>query len=123
MVPGAIVPHALSTTEIAGIIGEFATSARMAREAGLKILEFHAPMATCPSFLSPISNHRNDAYGGDLNGRMRFLVEAIEAIRTEWPSDLPLWVRLSCTDWVAGGLTIEDTVAVSANWRRPGWSI
>ena len=64
------------------------------------------------SFLSPISNHRNDAYGGDLDGRSRFLMETVDAVRTEWPADLPLFVRLSCADYLPGGLTIDDTVAL-----------
>jgi 2,4-dienoyl-CoA reductase-like NADH-dependent reductase (Old Yellow Enzyme family) len=119
--PGATVPHALSASEIGDVIGQFVASARMAREAGFKIIEVHAAHGYLGhSFLSPVSNQRNDSYGGDLNGRMRFLMELIEAIRTEWPSDLPLWVRLSCTDWVAGGLTIEDTVNVSRKLAATG---
>jgi 2,4-dienoyl-CoA reductase-like NADH-dependent reductase (Old Yellow Enzyme family) len=113
-VPGATVPHALSTSEITEIIGQFAATARMARDSGFRVAEIHAAHGYLGhSFLSPISNHRNDLYGGDLNGRARFLMETIEAVRAEWPSDLPLWVRLSCTDWIPGGLSIEDTVAVA----------
>ena len=120
-VPGATVPHALSAGEIGDIVGQFAATARMAREAGFKIAEVHAAHGYLGhSFLSPVSNQRNDTYGGDLNGRMRFLMEVIEAIRGEWPADLPLWVRLSCTDWTAGGLTIEDTVAVSRKLAATG---
>jgi 2,4-dienoyl-CoA reductase-like NADH-dependent reductase (Old Yellow Enzyme family) len=120
-VPGATIPHALSTNEIADVIGQFAATARMAREAGFKIAEIHGAHGYLGhSFLSPISNHRNDAYGGDLNGRARFLMETIEAIRAEWPSDLPLWVRLSCSDWTPGGLTIEDTVAVARKLAATG---
>jgi 2,4-dienoyl-CoA reductase-like NADH-dependent reductase (Old Yellow Enzyme family) len=120
-VPGATVPHALSTSEIGDIIGQFAASARMAREAGFKIVEIHGAHGyLAHSFLSPVSNHRNDSYGGELNGRARFLMETIEAIRGEWPADLPLWVRLSCSDWVPGGLTIEDTVAVSRKLAATG---
>ncbi len=120
-VPGATTPHALSTNEIADIIGQFAATARMARDAGFKIAEIHGAHGYLGhSFLSPVSNHRNDAYGGDLNGRARFLMETIEAIRAEWPSDLPLWVRLSCTDWIAGGLTIEDTVAIARKLAATG---
>jgi 2,4-dienoyl-CoA reductase-like NADH-dependent reductase (Old Yellow Enzyme family) len=112
--PESTVPHPLSTNEIADIIGQFAASARMARDAGFKVAEIHGAHGYLGhSFLSPVSNHRNDGYGGDLNGRARFLLEVIEAVRAEWPSDLPLWVRLSCTDWVPGGLTIEDTVALA----------
>jgi 2,4-dienoyl-CoA reductase-like NADH-dependent reductase (Old Yellow Enzyme family) len=120
-VPGATVPHALSTSEIGDIIGQFAASARMAREAGFKIVEIHGAHGyLAHSFLSPVSNHRNDSYGGELNGRARFLMETIEAIRGEWPADLPLWVRLSCSDWVPGGLTIEDTVAVCRKLAATG---
>jgi 2,4-dienoyl-CoA reductase-like NADH-dependent reductase (Old Yellow Enzyme family) len=115
------VPHALSAGEIGDIVGQFAATARMAREAGFKVAEIHAAHGYLGhSFLSPISNHRNDSYGGDLEGRSRFLLEVVEAVRGEWPSDLPLWVRLSCSDWVQGGLTIEDTVAVSRELAATG---
>jgi 2,4-dienoyl-CoA reductase-like NADH-dependent reductase (Old Yellow Enzyme family) len=120
-VPEATVPHALSTSEIAGIIGQFAATAGMARNAGFRIAEIHGAHGyLAHSFLSPVSNRRNDSYGGDLNGRARFLMETIEAIREEWPSDLPLWVRLSCSDWVSGGLTIDDTVAVARKLAATG---
>ncbi len=121
MVPGAVDPHPLSATEIAGIASEFAATARMAREAGFKVLEMHSAHGYLShSFLSPISNHRNDAYGGDLAGRSRFLVETLDAIRSEWPSDLPLWVRLSCTDYMSGGLTIDDIVEVAKKLKARG---
>ena len=104
--PGAVDPHALSAAEIADIAGQFAASARMAREAGFKVLEIHAAHGyLLHSFLSPISNHRNDGYGGDLDGRSRFLMETLDAVRGEWPADLPLFVRLSCVDYLPGGLT------------------
>lgn len=119
--PGAVDPHALSTTEIADIAGQFATSARMAREAGMKIVELHAAHGyLLHSFLSPISNHRNDAYGGDLDGRSRFLMETLDAVRGEWPADLPLFVRLSCADYLPGGLVIEDTVALARKLSARG---
>jgi 2,4-dienoyl-CoA reductase-like NADH-dependent reductase (Old Yellow Enzyme family) len=121
MVPGATDPHALSTTEIAGIAAEFAATARRAREAGFKVIEIHAAHGyLAHSFLSPISNHRNDTYGGDLNRRARFLLETIDAVRAEWPEELPLWIRLSCTDWTPGGLTIEDTVALARKLAARG---
>jgi 2,4-dienoyl-CoA reductase-like NADH-dependent reductase (Old Yellow Enzyme family) len=113
MVAGATDPHMLSAGEIGGIVAQFAASARMAREAGFKIIELHGAHGYLGhSFLSPVSNRRNDAYGGDAEGRSRFLMETIDAVRSEWPADLPLWVRLSCTDWVEGGLTVADTVAL-----------
>ena len=77
-------------------------AARMAREAGCKVVEMHAAHGyLLHSFLSPISNHRNDGYGGDLEGRSRFLMETLDAVRAEWPGDLPLFVRLSCADYLA----------------------
>jgi len=121
MVPGAVDPHPLSTNEIADIAAEFAASARMARQAGFKVLELHSAHGYLShSFLSPISNHRNDAYGGDLTGRSRFLMETLDAIRTEWPAELPLWVRLSCSDYMPGGLTIDDVVALAKQLAARG---
>jgi 2,4-dienoyl-CoA reductase-like NADH-dependent reductase (Old Yellow Enzyme family) len=114
MVAGAVDPHPLSVSEIGEIAAQFAASARMARETGFKLLELHSAHGYLShSFLSPFSNHRNDAYGGDLNGRSRFLMETLDAIRAEWPAELPLWVRLSCSDYIAGGLTIDDVVQVA----------
>jgi 2,4-dienoyl-CoA reductase-like NADH-dependent reductase (Old Yellow Enzyme family) len=121
LVAGAVDPHPLSATEIAGIAAEFAASARMARDAGFKVLELHSAHGYLShSFLSPISNHRNDAYGGDLIGRMRFLMETLDAVRAEWPADLPLWVRLSCSDYMPGGLTIDDVVQVAKQLAARG---
>jgi 2,4-dienoyl-CoA reductase-like NADH-dependent reductase (Old Yellow Enzyme family) len=119
--PASTVPHALSVAEIQAVIGQFATTARMARQAGFKVLELHGAHGYLGhSFLSPVSNHRNDQYGGGLNGRMRFLLETIDAVRAEWPGDLPLWVRLSCSDWLPGGLTIEDSVAIARRLKETG---
>ena len=119
--PGATDPHALTAGEIADIAGQFAASARMAREAGFRIIELHAAHGyLLHSFLSPVSNRRNDGYGGDLEGRSRFLMETLDAIRAEWPDDLPLWVRLSCTDWISGGLTVADTVTLARKLAARG---
>ena len=118
---GAVDPHGLSAAEIAEIAGQFASSARMAREAGMKIVEIHAAHGyLLHSFLSPVSNHRNDGYGGDLEGRSRFLMETLDAVRAEWPADLPLFVRLSCVDYLPGGLTIEDTIALARKLAARG---
>jgi 2,4-dienoyl-CoA reductase-like NADH-dependent reductase (Old Yellow Enzyme family) len=113
MVAGATDPHALTAGEITEIAGQFAHAARLAREAGVRVIELHAAHGyLLHAFLSPISNRRTDGYGGDAEGRGRFLMATIDAVRSEWPSDLPLWIRLSCTDWTPGGLTIDDTVAL-----------
>jgi 2,4-dienoyl-CoA reductase-like NADH-dependent reductase (Old Yellow Enzyme family) len=115
------VPHAMSVADIALVVGQFAATARMALAAGFKILEVHGAHGyLLHSFLSPITNTRNDEYGGDLAGRSRMLFEVVAAIRAEWPDDLPLFVRLSCSDWMEGGLTIEDSVALSRMLRATG---
>lgn len=120
-VPGATDPHPLSTTEIAEIVGQFAASARMAREAGIRIVEIHAAHGyLLHQFLSPLSNRRNDAYGGDLAGRARALMEVLDAVRGEWPADLPLFVRLSCVDYKDGGLTLADAVALAKMLKARG---
>jgi 2,4-dienoyl-CoA reductase-like NADH-dependent reductase (Old Yellow Enzyme family) len=114
-------PHAMSVADIATVVGEFAASARMAREAGMKVIEVHAAHGyLLHSFLSPISNTRNDQYGGDLAGRARALLEVVDAVRGEWPEELPLFVRLSCVDWMEGGLTIADTVEVAKMLKATG---
>ena len=115
------VPHALSADEIGGVITLFANAARLARAAGFKILELHGAHGyLIHSFLSPLANSRNDIYGGDLAGRARMLMETIDAVRAEWPDDLPLFVRLSCTDHVEGGLTIDESVALARMLKARG---
>ncbi len=121
MVAGAVDPHPLSTAEVGEISNQFAASVRMAYQAGFKIVEIHAAHGYLGhSFLSPISNHRNDQYGGDLNGRSRFLMETVEAVRGAWPDELPLWVRLSCTDWTPGGLTLADQIETAKKLKATG---
>ncbi len=120
-VAGATDPTMLTPTGIDEIAAQFAAAARMAREAGFRIAELHAAHGyLLHSFLSPIANHRNDAYGGDLDGRSRCLMETIDAVRTEWPVELPLFVRLSCSGYIAGGLTIADTVALCGKLAARG---
>ena len=111
-------PHEMSVAELQGIVEEFAASTRMALQAGFKVVELHAAHGyLLHSALSPISNARTDGYGGDLPGRARLLMEVLDAVRAEWPDDLPLFVRLSCTDWMPGGLTADDAVQVG-RWLR-----
>jgi 2,4-dienoyl-CoA reductase-like NADH-dependent reductase (Old Yellow Enzyme family) len=117
----ATVPHALSVAEVQEVVGQFAASVRMARLAGFKLLEIHAAHGyLLHSFLSPLSNTRNDQYGGDLAGRARALMEVVDAARSEWPDELPMWVRLSCTDWTPGGHTIEDNIAIAKMLKATG---
>jgi 2,4-dienoyl-CoA reductase-like NADH-dependent reductase (Old Yellow Enzyme family) len=117
----ATTPHALSAADIQTIITQFAATTRRARDAGFKIVEIHAAHGyLIHEFLSPLSNHRNDEYGGDLIGRARMLMQTIGAVRSEWPDHLPLFVRLSCTDWLQGGLTIDDSVALAHMLKARG---
>ena len=121
MIAGGVDPHPLSANEVAEISNQFAATARIAREAGFKIIELHAAHGyLAHSFLSPISNHRNDQYGGDLAGRSRFLMQTVEAVRGAWPDDLPLWVRLSCTDWMPNGLTRTDQIETAKRLKATG---
>ena len=114
----AITPNAMDPEEIRGVVAEFARTARLAREAGFRVVELHAAHGyLLHSMLSPISNQRNDRYGGDLAGRATMLMEVIDAVRAEWPDDLPLFVRLSCTDWLPGGLAADDAVQLG-RWLR-----
>jgi 2,4-dienoyl-CoA reductase-like NADH-dependent reductase (Old Yellow Enzyme family) len=98
------VPHALDAGDIAAVLDAFRQAARRAREAGVKVVELHAAHGyLAHQFLSPLSNRRGDGWGGDLAGRTRFVHALIDATRAEWPAELPLFVRLSITDWVPGG--------------------
>jgi 2,4-dienoyl-CoA reductase-like NADH-dependent reductase (Old Yellow Enzyme family) len=118
---GHPTPTPLTSAGRAEIVAQFAATARRARQAGFKVAEIHAAHGyLLHSFLSPLSNHRDDAYGGDAERRARLLFEVIAAVRAEWPENLPLFVRLSCTDWAEGGLTLADTVALARRLAATG---
>ena len=121
---GFPVPRQMDEADIATVIASFVAATRRALEAGFTFLELHAAHGYMSHvFLSPLSNTRNDAWGGDLKGRAKFLLETITAVRAEWPDDLPLCVRLSCTEWVEGGLTLEDTIEVCGWLKEVGVDI
>lgn len=114
-------PAALSEAEIADEMAAMAAATRRAREAGFRILEIHAAHGyLIHQFYSPLSNSRQDGYGGSFDNRIRFLLETIDAVRGEWPGDLPLFVRLSATDWVEGGWTLDDTVRLARMLKARG---
>lgn len=102
---------AMDEALIGEVIAAFRASTRRAREAGFKILEVHAAHGyLINEFLSPLSNQRTDRYGGSFENRIRFLLETLDSVRQEWPGDLPLFVRLSVTEWMPEGCDIEATV-------------
>jgi 2,4-dienoyl-CoA reductase-like NADH-dependent reductase (Old Yellow Enzyme family) len=121
MTEGAPVPQTLSESKIAGTVELFAEAARRAARAGFRVLEVHAAHGyLIHSFLSPLSNKRNDAYGGELNGRMRYALEVAEAVRAAWPEDLPLFFRISSVDGPADGWKIEDSAALARELKARG---
>ncbi|WP_238368782.1 NADH:flavin oxidoreductase/NADH oxidase [Mesobacterium pallidum] len=115
------VPEALSAAQIAEITQQHVDAARRADAAGMDVLELHFGHGyLVASFLSPISNHRDDAYGGGLDGRMRLAIEITEATRAAWPEDKPLFVRLSCVDGAEGGWSLDDSVVLAQRLRDLG---
>lgn len=104
-------PVRMSRDDIRQAIDSFAQSARRAREAGFAILELHGAHGyLIHQFLSPLSNDRDDEYGGSFENRVRFLLETIQAVRSEWSNENPLFLRISATDWVDGGWTLPDSI-------------
>jgi len=114
-------PAELDDASIREIVTAFADAARRARLAGFEVVEIHSAHGyLLHEFLSPISNQRSDEYGGDLAGRTRFTVDVARAVRSVWPEDLPIFVRLSATDWVEGGWDLEQTVELARRLRSLG---
>ncbi|SDI63038.1 2,4-dienoyl-CoA reductase [Actinokineospora alba] len=113
-VPEYRVPVALDEAGIAAIVTRFAQAARHAVEAGFKVVEIHAAHGyLLHEFLSPLSNTRADGYGGSFEGRTRFAVEVVRAVREAVGEDVPVFVRISASDWTEGGLTVDDSVEIS----------
>jgi 2,4-dienoyl-CoA reductase-like NADH-dependent reductase (Old Yellow Enzyme family) len=107
-------PHELSREEIAGVTGAFVSAAQRALRAGFELIEIHAAHGyLLHEFLSPISNRRTDEYGGVFENRARLVLEVAHAIRAVWPAELPLFVRISATDWVDGGWDAGQSVALA----------
>ena len=108
------VPHALDVGGIAAVVNAFREAAARALAAGFRVIELHGAHGyLLHEFLSPLTNHRTDDYGGSFESRIRLLIEVTQAVRSVWPADLPLMVRLSGTDWVEGGWDIEQTVLLA----------
>ncbi|HWR35135.1 MAG TPA: NADH:flavin oxidoreductase/NADH oxidase [Clostridia bacterium] len=110
----SIKPQALEKSEIARIVSAFADAAARALVAGFQVIEIHGAHGyLLNEFLSPLSNRRTDEYGGTFENRTRALREVISAVRSQWPERLPLWLRISASDWMEGGWTVEDSVALA----------
>jgi 2,4-dienoyl-CoA reductase-like NADH-dependent reductase (Old Yellow Enzyme family) len=116
-----LTPTELSREELQQIKQHFVDAAQRALAAGFEIIEMHSAHGyLLNSFLSPLSNHRTDEYGGSREARFRFPLEVAKALREAWPSHLPMFVRLSAVDWVEGGVTIEDTVELVKRLKEIG---
>ncbi|MEU8759974.1 bifunctional salicylyl-CoA 5-hydroxylase/oxidoreductase [Streptomyces sp. NPDC048659] len=114
-------PQALDRAGLTAVREEFAAAARRAARAGFDLLELHCAHGYLLSgFLSPLTNHRTDGYGGDLDGRLRYPLEVFDAVREAWPADRPMTVRISATDWAEGGTTTEDAVATARAFAAHG---
>ena len=112
------IPHELSIAEIEATVESFAAATKRALAAGFDVLEIHGAHGyLLHEFLSPLSNQRTDGYGGSFENRIRIVLETVGAVRREWPVSLPLFLRLSVTDWMEGGWTADDSVELS---RRVG---
>lgn len=114
-------PSELDQDGVARVIKAFAGAAGRAREAGFQVVEIHAAHGyLLHEFLSPLSNHRQDKYGGSLENRTRLLREVAAAVRVVWPERLPLFVRISATDWAEGGWTIEESIELARQLHSLG---
>ena len=114
-------PRAMTRDDLRAVREAFVAATRRALGAGFQFVELHAAHGyLLHSFLSPLSNERTDEYGGSLENRLRFVLEVAGAVRDTWPAEYPLAVRLSATDWVPGGWTVEESVALSVALKGLG---
>ena len=115
------MPKAMDTAGIRKIISDFAAAAQRAQRAGFAVAEIHAAHGyLLHQFLSPLSNQRTDDYGGSFENRIRLLLEVIEAVKAVWPRELPLFVRISATDWAPGGWDADDSVRLAGILKAAG---
>src|SRR5688572_32037463 len=118
------VPREMTRADMDRVRDAFVRAAGMAVEAGFDMLELHCAHGyLLSSFITPLSNHRTDEYGGSLENRVRFPVEVFAAMREAWPTERPMSVRISATDWVNGGITGDDAVEISRAFARAGADI
>jgi 2,4-dienoyl-CoA reductase-like NADH-dependent reductase (Old Yellow Enzyme family) len=128
MAPSAIpfadnypTPQALTVDGIQQVVRAFAAAARRACDAGFRVIEIHAAHGyLIHEFLSPLSNHRDDTYGGSFENRTRLIREIVTAVRSSWPKGAPLFVRISATDWVEGGWDLEQSIELARSLKQLG---
>ena len=114
-------PVELDKEGIAKVVADFKAAAKRAHEACYKVVELHAAHGyLIHQFLSPLSNERTDEYGGSFENRIRLLLEILEAVQSVWPSDLPIFVRISGTDWADGGWNEDESVALAKILKEKG---
>ena len=119
--PDEPTPRALDEAGIRQVIEDFRQATRRSVAAGFEVIELHAAHGyLLHEFMSPLSNARTDAYGGSFENRVRLLLEVVAATRAELPDHLPLWVRISATDWTEGGWTGDDSVRLAALLKDQG---
>jgi 2,4-dienoyl-CoA reductase-like NADH-dependent reductase (Old Yellow Enzyme family) len=119
--PDEIPPKQLTVSEIQMLTVKFKDAAQRALEAGFQVIEIHGAHGyLIHEFLSPLSNHRTDEYGGSFENRIRFLLQIVESVKTVWPENLPLFVRLSITEWAEGGWDVAEAVKLSAILKSMG---
>jgi 2,4-dienoyl-CoA reductase-like NADH-dependent reductase (Old Yellow Enzyme family) len=115
------MPQALTSDGIREVVAAFAAAARRACQAGFRVIEIHAAHGyLIHEFLSPLSNKRSDDYGGSFENRTRLCREIVAAVRSEWPKELPLFVRISATDWIDGGWNINESVKLAGELKQIG---
>jgi 2,4-dienoyl-CoA reductase-like NADH-dependent reductase (Old Yellow Enzyme family) len=108
----------MTIADMKSVVAEFAAAAQRSLHAGFQVAEIHAAHGyLLHEFLSPLSNSRRDNYGGTLENRARFPLEIVRAVRATWPADLPMFVRISATDWTEGGWDVPQTVQF-AKWLK-----
>ena len=118
---GELLPRELGQDEIRGLVSDFEAATRRAIRVGFEAIELHAAHGyLLHQFLSPLSNLRDDEYGGSASKRMRFPLEVFEAVRAAWPNDKPIGVRVSATDWAEGGWSVDDTVRFALELKALG---
>ncbi len=119
--PDGAVPRAMTRDDMDRVRDDFVRSTRLAAEAGFDWLELHAAHGYLLSaFISPLTNHRDDAYGGPLDHRLRYPLEVFAAVRAAWPAGRPMSVRISAHDWVEGGITPADAVVIARAFKAAG---